>query len=307
MKVKVCVIQDSPVFFDKKRSIDKLETLVKKNSAKGVQLILFPESFIPGYPRGFSFGAVVGKRSDAGKKLYAEYHKNSIDLESNDLKRLTSIAKKSKVYLVVGVTERQSKNGSLYCSMLYISPKKGLLGVHRKIKPTGTERLIWAESDGKDLVSFDTKVGKLGGLICWENYMPLARMSMYQKGVQIYLAPTADGRESWISTMQHIAMEGRCYVLGSNQYFSKSMYPKKYKSLIDTAEDNICRGGSVIVGPNGQIIKGPIWDKAGALTATLDLDTLINHKMDFDAAGHYNRPDVFDFKVNGQPAMQKES
>ena len=220
---------------------------------------------------------------------------------------LTSIAKKSKVYLVVGVTERQSKNGSLYCSMLYISPKKGLLGVHRKIKPTGTERLIWAESDGKDLVSFDTKVGKLGGLICWENYMPLARMSMYQKGVQIYLAPTADGRESWISTMQHIAMEGRCYVLGSNQYFSKSMYPKKYKSLIDTAEDNICRGGSVIVGPNGQIIKGPIWDKAGALTATLDLDTLINHKMDFDAAGHYNRPDVFDFKVNGQPAMQKES
>lgn len=306
MKVKVCVVQDSPVFFDKKRSIDKLETLVKKHSAKGVQLLLFPESFIPGYPRGFSFGTVIGKRSEAGKKLYAEYHKNSLNIDSPDLRRLERIAKKNKVYLIVGVTEQKSNNSSLYCSMLYISPKKGLLGVHRKIKPTGTERLIWAESDGKDLVSYDTKVGKLGGLICWENYMPLARMSMYQQGVQIYLAPTADGRESWIHTMQHIAMEGRCYVLGCNQYFTKSMYPKKYQALVEDPEDNICKGGSVIVAPDGEIMKGPLWDKAGVLSATLDLDKLIPHKMDFDAAGHYNRPDVFDFTVNGQPPIEKE-
>lgn len=306
MKVKVCVVQDSPVFFDKRRSIDKLETLVKKHSAKGVQLLLFPESFIPGYPRGFSFGTVIGKRSEAGKKLYAEYHKNSLNIDSPDLRRLERIAKKNKVYLIVGVTEQKSNNSSLYCSMLYISPKKGLLGVHRKIKPTGTERLIWAESDGKDLVSYDTKVGKLGGLICWENYMPLARMSMYQQGVQIYLAPTADGRESWIHTMQHIAMEGRCYVLGCNQYFTKSMYPKKYQALVEDPEDNICKGGSVIVAPDGEIMKGPLWDKAGVLSATLDLDKLIPHKMDFDAAGHYNRPDVFDFTVNGQPPIEKE-
>ncbi len=306
MKVKVCVVQDAPIFFNKEKSLEKLELLVKKNASKGVQLMLFPESFIPGYPRGFSFGAVVGKRSKAGKALYATYHKNSIDLESKDLTRLEKLSKKTKVYLVIGVTERQAKNGSLYCSMLYISPAKGLLGVHRKIKPTGTERLIWAESDGKDLVSFDTKIGKLGGLICWENYMPLARMSMYQQGVQIYLAPTADGRETWVSTMQHIAMEGRCYVLACNQYFNKSMYPKKYRDLLADSEEVLSRGGSLIVGPDGNIIKGPIWDKSGTLTANLDLDALINTKLDFDPAGHYNRPDVFEFKVNGQPDILKE-
>ena len=303
MKVKVCVIQDSPVFFDKKKSIEKLEKIVADHAAKGIQLLLFPESFIPGYPRGFSFGTVIGKRSEAGKKLYAEYHKQSIDIESKDCIRLEKIAKKYKVYLVIGITEKKKNNGSLYCSMLYISPKKGLLGVHRKIKPTGTERLIWAESDGKDLVTFDTKIGKLGGLICWENYMPLARMAMYQQGLQIYLSPTADGRESWIPTMQHIAMEGRCFVLASNQYFTKSMYPKKYRGLISSDAENICPGGSVIIGPDGQIIKGPIWNKTGSITATLDLDSLVKHKMDFDPVGHYNRPDVFEFKVAGQPKM----
>jgi len=306
MKTKVCLIQDSPVFFDKKKSLDKLEKLVIKHATNGVQLVLFPESFIPGYPRGFSFGTVIGKRSEAGKKLYATYHKNSIDLESNDLVRLVKIAKSNKVYLIIGVTEKQNKNGSLFCSMLYISPKKGLLGVHRKVKPTGAERLIWAESDGKDLVSYDTKIGKLGGLICWENYMPLARMAMYQQGIQIYLAPTADGRKSWINTMQHIAMEGRCYVLGCNQYFNKSMYPKKYQNLIDDTTENISKGGSVIVGPDGKIIAGPLWDKSGALVATLDLDILINSKFDFDPAGHYNRPDIFDLNVNGQPKIVKE-
>lgn len=306
MKVKVCVIQDSPVFFDKKKSIDKLEKLVIKHAAKGAELILFPESFIPGYPRGFSFGAVIGKRTKEGKELYATYRSQSVDIESNDLARLEKIAKKNKVYLVIGVTEKQENNGSLYCSMLYISPKKGLLGVHRKIKPTGTERLIWAESDGKDLVSFDTKVGKIGGLICWENYMPLARMAMYQQGIQIYLAPTADGRESWIPTMQHIAMEGRCYVLASNQYFTKSMYPKKYRDLVTYDKEDICPGGSVIIGPDGEIIKGPLWNKHGAIAASLDLDVLINHKMDFDPVGHYNRPDVFEYSVKGQPQIKKE-
>lgn len=306
MKVKVCVIQDAPVFFDKKKSIDKLEKLVAKHAAKGVQLILFPESFIPGYPRGFSFGTVIGKRSEEGKKLYANYHSESVDIESGDLKRLEKIAKKHKAYLVIGITEKQKNNGSLFCSMLYISPKKGLLGVHRKIKPTGTERLIWAESDGKDLVTFDTKIGKIGGLICWENYMPLARMAMYQQGLQIYLAPTADGRETWIPTMQHIAMEGRCFVLASNQYFTKSMYPKKYRQLVEADKNIICPGGSVIIGPDGKIIKGPIWNKSGAITATLDLDSLVKHKMDFDPVGHYNRADIFEYKVKNQPLIKKE-
>lgn len=188
MKVKVCLIQDSPVFFDKEKTIAKVEKLTKKYAEQGCELIVFPESYVPGYPRGFSFGANIGRRTDEGRRLYSEYYDNSIDLASDDLKRLEKLAKSQSVYLVIGVTEKENTNGSLYCSMLYISPSEGLLGVHRKIKPTGTERVIWNEADGKSLVTFQTKIGKLGGLICWENYMPLARMAMYKKGVEVYIS-----------------------------------------------------------------------------------------------------------------------
>ena len=184
--------------------------------------------------------------------------------------------------------------------MVYLSPK-GILGVHRKIKPTGTERIIWSEADGEDLVTFDTEVGQLGGLICWENYMPLARMSMYQKGVEIYIAPTADSREEWIITMRHIALEGRCFVLGCNQFFTKSMYPKKYHSLVQNEPEQMCRGGSVIVSPMGKIIEGPLYDQKGALIAELDLDDIIKSKLDFDVIGHYSRNDIFKFNVVDQP------
>ena len=306
MKVKVCLIQDSPVFFDKEKTIQKIESLVKNNAKQGCELIVFPESFIPGYPRGFSFGAVVGSRTEEGRKIYTEYHKNSIDLEGKELQRLVKLAKTEKVYLVIGITEKQSNNGSLFCSILYISPTDGFLGVHRKIKPTGSERIIWSEDDGKSLVSFDTKIGKLGGLICWENYMPLARMSMYQKGVEIYIAPTADSREEWTSTMKHIALEGRCFVLGCNQYYTKSMYPEKYQHLVENEPENLCRGGSVIVSPLGNVIAGPLFDEAGALIAEIDLDEIVHAKLDFDVIGHYSRNDIFEFKANNQPDIKIE-
>jgi len=257
MKIKVCLIQDSPVFFDKEKTIIKVEGLTKQYAKEGCELIVFPESFIPGYPRGFSFGAIIGSRTNEGRQLYSEYYKNSLDTESEDLKRLERLAKTQNVYLVIGITEKENTNGSLYCSMLYISPEDGLLGVHRKIKPTGTERLIWSEASGDSLVTFQTKIGKLGGLICWENYMPLARMSMYKKGVEIYIAPTADSREDWTSTMKHIALEGRCFVLGCNQYFKKSMYPKKYQALAKDEPEEMCKGGSVIVSPLGKNISRP--------------------------------------------------
>lgn len=307
MKVRVSVVQDSPVFFDKEKTLDKVESLVKQYKlSEKPNLILFPETFIPGYPRGFDFGTNIGQRSMEGRKLYAAYHNNSIDLESEDLKRLETISKDNAVYLMIGVTEKQAQNGSLYCSLLYISPEKGLLGVHRKIKPTGAERYIWAEAGGESLVTFDTKIGRIGGLICWENYMPQARIAMYQKGVQIYLAPTADSRDSWVNTMQHIALEGRCFVLGSNQYFTKSMYPEEYRHLIDDEREVICSGGSVIVSPLGKIIAGPLFNEAGVLTADLDLDEILMGKLDFDPNGHYNRPDIFDYKVIGQPDIIKE-
>jgi nitrilase len=191
--------------------------------------------------------------------------------------------------------------------MLYISPTDGFLGVHRKIKPTGSERIIWSEDDGKSLVSFDTKIGKLGGLICWENYMPLARMAMYKKGVQIYIAPTADSRDEWTSTMKHIALEGRCFVLGCNQFYTKSMYPKKYQHLVENEPENLCRGGSVIVSPLGKIIAAPLFDEAGALVAEIDLDEIITAKLDFDVIGHYSRNDIFEFNAVNQPGMKVEN
>ena len=306
MKVKVGVIQEHPVFFDKEGTIDKIESLLSANAGQGYELFVFPESFIPGYPRGFTFGATVGKRSEEGRSLYATYHKNSLDLESDSLKRLEKLSKLYSVYLVIGVTESTAANGSLHCSMLYISPSKGLLGVHRKIKPTGTERVVWSEASGEDLVSFNTRIGKLGGLICWENYMPLARMAMYQKGIQIYIAPTADARESWVDSMKHIALEGRCFVLGCNQFVTKDMYPEKYQALLQEEDSVMCPGGSVIVGPDGKILAGPLWNAKGILTATLDLEEISRQKLDFDVNGHYSRKDIFEFHVKDQPPMQDE-
>ncbi len=306
MKVKVGLIQDSPVFFDLEETVRKVESLTEKYAAEGCDLIVFPESFIPGYPRGFDFGAVIGSRTPEGRELYATYHENSLDLQSSHLKRLEKLSRRLGVYLVIGATEKEQGNSSLYCSMLYISPNEGLLGVHRKIKPTGTERLVWAEADGSSLVSFDTSIGRLGGLICWENYMPLARMAMYQKGLDIYIAPTADAREQWTVTMRHIALEGRCFVLGCNQYFTRSMYPEQFRNLVDPSTEEICPGGSLIVSPLGEIIEGPLFGSSGALIAELDLREVTASRLDFDVNGHYNRKDIFTFGVKGQPETKTE-
>lgn len=304
MKTKVCLIQDNPIFFDLDQTIDKVESLTKKYAQQGCDLIVFPESFIPGYPRGFDFGATVGSRTDEGRELYNLYYENSLDLQSVQLKRLEKLAKDHKVYLVIGITEKQQTNGSLYCAMIYLSPTEGFIGVHRKIKPTGTERLIWAEASGESLVTFDTNIGKLGGLICWENYMPLARMSMYQKGVEIYIAPTADSREVWTATMRHIALEGRCFVLGCNQYFTKSMYPEKYLSYVANEPEDICPGGSLIVTPLGEVVEGPLFGESGALIAELELNDINRSKLDFDVIGHYARNDIFNLTIKNQPDMK---
>lgn len=306
MKVTVGVVQDSPIFFDKKATIKKMESIIDECASKGCELLVFPESFVPGYPRGFSFGSTVGERTAEGRELFLEYSRQSLDLNSDDLTILEKLASKYGVYLIIGVTETQPLNSSLYCSVLYLSPIKGLLGVHRKIKPTGAERQIWAEASGESLVTFQTRIGKLGGLICWENYMPQARLAMYNKGVELYVAPTADSRDTWIHTMRHIALEGRCFVLGCNQYFTRSMYPEKYRSFLNADPEIICRGGSVIVSPLGEIIAGPLFDESGVLTASLDLDEIVRSKLDFDVNGHYSRPDIFEFRVKDQPDILNE-
>ena len=296
MQVKVGVVQATPVFFDITRTIDKLETLVVDGARQGCQFLLFPESFIPGYPRKFTFGASIGLRTDAGRELYKTYWQNSLQLPSPELSRLEQIARDNDVYMAIGVTERDSLNGSLYCTLVYISPTEGYLGKHQKIKPTGVERLVWAEGTGKEsLKTFNTTVGRMGGLICWENYMPLARMRIYQQAPQLYLAPTADARPSWPATLQHIACEGRCFVLGCNQYFTRNDYPEDCQPMLTDDELILSRGGSAIVSPQGEFVAGPLWDEEGILIADLDLDEVLKSKLDFDVIGHYSRPDLFNF------------
>ena len=295
--LRVAVVQATPIFFDLDATLKKTSNLVQKYTQQGCKLILLPESFLPGYPRGMTFESVIGNRKRAGRTLYQKYWENSVEIGDSACEFLSNISKKNQVYLVIGVTEKDSKNGTLYCSILFFSPEGKLIGHHRKLKPTGIERLVWGEGDGSTLNVYETEFGKIGGLICWENYMPLARLSLYKKGVQIYLAPTADARETWISTMKHIACEGRCFVLGCNQFFRKSDYPDEYLKYVDLPLEDICRGGSVIVSPLGEVIEGPLWDEEGVLISELNLNQIIESKLDFDVIGHYARNDIFEFKV----------
>lgn len=304
-KIKVGVVQATPALFDIEKTVDIIISWMEKGAKEGCELLLFPESFIPCYPRGIDFDAVVGRRSDKSREQWLDYWENSIETSSPHIQKIGEAIKKANLMVALGVTEKESIGGSLYCTLLYFNENGELIGKHRKLKPTGLERYVWAESDGSTLVSFDTKIGKIGGLICWENYMPLARMAMYQKGVEIYLAPTADSRESWQSTMQHIALEGRCFVLASNQFVRKSDYPEKYQSDLESEPEVMCAGGSVIISPLGEILAGPLWNEEGLLVAELDFSDLAKSKLDFDVVGHYARKDVFKLEVIDQPSTIK--
>ena len=301
-KVRVAVVQASPVLFDRAASTDKACCLVREAAAQGAQIVVFPEAFIPAYPRGLGFGMVVGRRSPVGRATWQRYWENAVEVPSVTTEALGWAARESSVYLVIGITERdrQFSGGTLYCTLLYFAPDGRLIGTHRKLKPTGSERLIWGEGDGSTLTVVDTPYGRMGGLICWENYMPLARMAMYSQGVEIYLAPTADARDTWQATLQHIACEGRCFVLGCNQYVLKSMYPQDLPGLGDLEDEPevMCRGGSAIISPLGEVVAGPLYGQEGMLIADLDLSDVVQSKLDFDAVGHYARPDVFQLVVD---------
>ena len=304
---KVAVVQAAPVFFNCEATIEKTCSLILEAAAQDAKLILFPEAFIPAYPRGLSFGTVVGNRSAAGRRTWQRYWANAVDVSGPAIETLGEAARQAGVYLAIGVIERdnQFSQGTLYCTLLYFGPDGQLLGKHRKLKPTGAERLIWGEGDGSTLTVIETELGKIGGLICWENYMPLARMAMYSKGVELYLAPTADARDTWQATLRHIACEGRCFVLGCNQFLTKDMYPSDLEVLneLDEQPDVMCRGGSVIISPFGEVLAGPLFDREGMLFAELDLSEVVRAKFDFDVVGHYARPDVFQLVVNEKPAM----
>jgi nitrilase len=293
---QAAVVQSSPVFFNKAQTIEKIETLTREAASNKAHLVLFPEVFIPGYPRGLTFGTTIGNRSTEGRELFLRYWENSIEVPGKETDQLARLAKETKTYLVIGVTEKDKTSDTLYCSLLYFSPEGILLHKHRKIKPTAAERIIWGEGDGKDLNVLDTSIGKIGGLVCWENYIPLARTALYEQGLEIYLAPTADCRDSWQSTLIHIACESRCYVLGCNQYILKENYPTDLQNKVANDFPINCTGGSVIISPLGKTLAGPLFDREGILYAEIDHREIIKAKMDFDVIGHYARPDIFNFQ-----------
>ena len=307
-RVRVACVQAGSVIMDHDASVEKVLALTSKAASEGAQIMIFPEAFIPGYPRGLTFGTVVGSRSDAGRRDWLRYCQNSVAVPGDATRALGDAAREAGAYLVVGVIERDREPfaGTVYCTILYFGPDGSLLGKHRKLKPTGSERLIWGEGDGSTLTVVDTPYGRLGGLICWENYMPLARAAMYAKGVDLYLAPTADARETWQATIRHIALEGRCFVLACNQFVTKSMYPSDLACFDDIAPapEVMCAGGTAIVGPLGQYVAGPVFGREDIIVADLDLRQLTMSRFDFDAVGHYSRPDVFRLIVNEE--MQRE-
>ncbi|MCX6031314.1 MAG: carbon-nitrogen hydrolase family protein [Chloroflexi bacterium] len=305
--VKGAVVQAAPVLFDREATVEKTCRLTAEAAGQSARLILFPEAFIPAYPRGLTFGTVVGSRKPGGRRTWEVYWANAVDVPGPAIDALAAAARAANAYLVVGVIERDSQfsRGTLYCTLLYFGPDGRLLGKHRKLKPTAAERLVWGEGDGSTLTVLDTEFGRLGGLICWENYMPLARMAMYAKGVALYLAPTADSRDTWQATLRHIACEGRCFVLGCNQYVTKAMYPADLPGVEELASqpEVMCRGGSAIISPLGDVIAGPLYDREGILYADLDLAEVVRAKFDFDVVGHYARPDVFQLSVNERPLL----
>jgi nitrilase len=300
MNSRVAVVQASPVVFDRERTIEKLAALTNQAAKQGAQLVLFPEAFVSAYPRGLDFGAVVGSRTDEGREDFRRYWESSVDVPGPAFEQLSRAARANKVYLVVGVMERDA--GTLYCTVLFFAPDGVFLGKHRKLMPTAAERLVWGYGDGSTLPVFDTPLGKLGAVICWENYMPLLRTTMYSKGIQLYCAPTADSRDSWLATVRHIAVEGRCFVLSCNQFQRRSDFPSDYRSnLGDDAEAVICRGGSCVVDPFGKFLAGPNTEGEAILMAEIDLGQIIRGKYDLDVVGHYSRPDIFQLHVDERP------
>ena len=302
---RVAVVQTAAIPFDLDATVEHVCSMTVDAAKQGAQLVLFPEAYVGGYPRGLTFGTAVGGRSEAGRRTWERYWATSIEVPGPEVDRMREAAAGAGVYLCVGVVERDStySGGTLFCTLLYIGADGSLLGKHRKLKPTAAERLIWGEGDGSTLTVIETPFGKVGGLICWENYMPLARMAMYGKGVEIYLAPTADSRERWLSTLQHIALEGRCFVLGCNQYVRRDMYPAdlETKSDLEDWPETLSRGGSAIYSPLGECLAGPLWDQEGMLIADLDMSAVPRSKFDFDVTGHYARPDVFRLDIDESP------
>ncbi|WP_019028168.1 carbon-nitrogen hydrolase family protein [Colwellia piezophila] len=299
---KVAIIQQAPYVLDKVRTINKAAQLINVVAEQGAKLIVFPEAFIPGYP-AWIWRLRPGGDWGPSEEIHGRLLKNSVDLSSDDLKPMLTAAKKNNVTVVCGINERDHKNSqsTIYNAVITINNQGRVINNHRKLMPTNPERMVWGFGDGHGLNVIDTEVGKIGSLICWENYMPLARYSLYSQGIEIYIAPTYDSGEAWVGTMQHIAREGKCWVLSCGVALERKDFPKDFPMLDELYpkdEQWINPGGSVIVSPSGEIISGPLSKEKGNIIIDIDVDLAASSKRALDVAGHYSRPDVFNLQVD---------
>ena len=306
--VKVAAAQVSPVFLNKAQTVDKACTIIKKAGNENVALLVFPEAFISAYPDWIWL--LPNSKSAELDRLYIEIVKNAVAIPDDSTDKLCAAAKLAHVNVIIGMNElnTEASNSSLYNTILFIDDLGNIMGRHRKLVPTGGERLVWAQGDGSTLQVFETSAGKVGGLICWENLMPLARQAMYAMGAQIHAAPTWDKSPSWINSMQHIAREGGMFVISCAMVLKKDDIPDTYefKKLYPPDREWINTGKSCIINPKGEIIAGPLDSKEEILYASLDMEQVTAAKRVFDTAGHYARPDVFKFSVNRKPNNNME-
>lgn len=287
--------------FNKEATIEKVCAQIAEAGENGAELIVFPESLIPCYPYGLTYGFTIGSRTEPCRADWKKYYDNAVICPSADTDKIADAAKKAGAYVSIGYTERGENNGSLYCSNMIFSPEGKLLCNHRKLKPTGAERIVWADADRDFFPVVDTKWGKMGALICWENYMPLARTALYQKGVSLYLCPNTNNNAEWHDTIKHIAIEGKCFVFHVNQYFTRDMYPTDYHTPADYEMSRLpeepCSGGSAIIDPYGHYVTEPVWGKECIIYADINPDEAAAARMEFDPCGHYARPDVLELRV----------
>ncbi|MEU4016970.1 carbon-nitrogen hydrolase family protein [Microbacterium sp. NPDC028030] len=297
---RVAVVQAAAIPFDAAASTGKAVKLLAEAAQGGARVVVFPEAFIGGYPKGSTFGSPVGIRTEQGRDQYRRYAEGAVGVDGPEIAQLCDAAREHGVFVVIGIIERLGN--TLFCTAVMIDPSSGVAGLHRKLMPTGAERLIWGFGDGSTLDTVDSPAGRIGTVICWENYMPLLRQAMYAKGVELYCVPTADDRPTWAATMMHVAIEGRTHVLSACQFITKDAFPADHPFDAEPPHgDTVMRGGSMIVAPSGEILAGPVFDEETILYADIDQGDKTRSHLDFDAVGHYSRPDVFELRVDTRP------
>lgn len=302
---QIAIVQTAPVFLDKNKTIELAVSKIEEAAQKGAELVVFGEAFIPGYP-AWIWRLRPGADWDVSEQLHERLLNNAVDMDSDDLGPLYEVARKHQLTIVCGINERDNKlsRTTLYNSVVVIGPEGTLLNKHRKLMPTNPERMVWGFGDASGLKVVDSPAGRIGTLVCWENYMPLARYALYSQGVELYIAQTNDSGDDWISSLQHIAREGGCWVVGCGNFLKIDDIPDdlpERDKLYPDADEWLNPGDSVVIAPGGQIVAGPMRQEEGLLLCEIDLQKAAIAKRALDVAGHYSRPDIFTLQVDNGP------